>query len=69
MAITLIATPDPPPSTRVIIRRIHAPRDSRSAARPIPPGIGQHERAARPLLRPVTESPAVAGSTPEVAIR
>jgi hypothetical protein len=39
MAITLIATPDPSPSTRVIIRRVKAPRDRRtvsSSLRPMP---------------------------------
>lgn len=36
MAITLVATPDPPPSTRVIIRRVAAPRDTRRGPRPVP---------------------------------
>lgn len=34
MAVILIATPDPPPSTRVIIRRVRPPHDTRRVPKP-----------------------------------
>ena len=47
MAFTLIVTSDPPPSTRVIIRRVRVPHDSRRA---IPTGRGTRRLQVRAAI-------------------